>query len=61
MLLQAAVVSGAAMNAGNTYTVNSVSTVVLEGADGIGQDIVRASVSYALERRQRDRGPAHHQ
>jgi phospholipase/lecithinase/hemolysin len=45
---QAAVVSGAAMNAGNTYTLNSASTVVLESADGIGQDIVRASVSYAL-------------
>ena len=46
--VQAAVVSGAAMNAGNTYTVNSASTVVLEGAGGVGQDVVKASVSYAL-------------
>jgi phospholipase/lecithinase/hemolysin len=45
---QAAVLSGTAMNAGNTYTVNSASTVVLESADGIGQDTIRASVSYAL-------------
>ena len=36
------------MNAGNSYTVNNASTVVLESADGIGQDIVRSSVSYAL-------------
>lgn len=41
-------VSGAAMQAGNTYTVNSASTLVLEGAGGIGQDVVKASVSYAL-------------
>ena len=46
--VQAAVVSGAAMNAGNTYTVSSAATVVLESVDGIGQDIVKASVSYAL-------------
>jgi phospholipase/lecithinase/hemolysin len=46
--VQAAVVSGAAMNAGNTYTVSSASTVVLESADGIGQDSIKASVSYAL-------------
>jgi len=46
--VQAAVVSGAAMNAGNTYTVSSAATVVLESADGVGQDIIKASVSYAL-------------
>ena len=45
---QAAVVSGAAMQAGNTYTVSSASTLVLEGAGGVGQDVVKASVSYAL-------------
>ena len=36
------------MNAGNTYTVSSASTVVLESVDGIGQDVIKASVSYAL-------------
>jgi len=46
--VQAAVVSGAAMNVGNTYTVNSAATVVLESAEGVGQDIIKASVSYAL-------------
>ena len=46
--VQAAVVSGAAMNAGNTYTVSSASTVVVESVDGIGQDVIKASVSYAL-------------
>jgi phospholipase/lecithinase/hemolysin len=45
---QAAVVGGAAMQAGNTYTVSSASTLVLEGAGGVGQDMVKASVSYAL-------------
>jgi phospholipase/lecithinase/hemolysin len=45
---QAAVVGGAAMQAGQTYTVNSASTLVLEGAGGVGQDVVKASVSYAL-------------
>ena len=45
---QAAVVSGAAMLAGNTYTVSNASTLVLEGAGGIGQDVVKTSVSYAL-------------
>jgi Ca2+-binding RTX toxin-like protein len=45
---QAAVVSGAAMLAGNTYTVSNASTLVLESAGGIGQDVVKASVSYAL-------------
>ena len=43
-----ATVSGAAMQAGNTYTVSSPSTLVLEGAGGAGIDTVKASVSYAL-------------
>jgi phospholipase/lecithinase/hemolysin len=43
-----ATVTGAAMQAGNTYTVNSASTLVLEGAGGVGQDVVKASASYAL-------------
>jgi len=47
-VFQAAVVGGAAMQAGNTYTVSSASTLVLEGAGGVGQDVVKASVSYAL-------------
>jgi phospholipase/lecithinase/hemolysin len=45
---QAAVVGGAAMQSGNVYTVSSASTLVLEGSGGIGQDVVKASVSYAL-------------
>jgi hypothetical protein len=47
-VLQAAVVGGAAMDGGNTYTISSALTLVLEGAGGIGQDVVKASVSYAL-------------
>ena len=47
-VLQAAVESGAAMLRGNTYTVSSASTLVLESADGLGQDVVKTSVSYAL-------------
>src|SRR6185369_16180333 len=47
-VFQAAVVGGAAMQAGNTYTVSSASTLVLEGAGGVGQDVVKASVSSAL-------------
>jgi len=47
-VFEAAVVGGAAMQAANTYTVNSASTLVLEGAGGAGQDVVKASVSYAL-------------
>lgn len=43
-----AAVSGAAMSAGNNYTVSSAATLVLEGAGGIGVDTVSASVSYAL-------------
>ena len=46
--VQAAVVAGAAMTAGNSYTVKSAATVVIEGAGGVGQDVVKASVSYAL-------------
>lgn len=46
--IQAAVVSGAAMQTGNTYTVTSGSTLVLEGAGGIGQDVIQSSVSYVL-------------
>ena len=46
--LQAAVVGGAAMQAGNTYVVANASTLVLEGAGGLGQDVVKTSVSYAL-------------
>ena len=47
-VLQAAVIGGAAALAGNTYTVSNASVVVLEGAGGIGTDVVKASVSYAL-------------
>jgi Ca2+-binding RTX toxin-like protein len=46
--MDAAVVSGAAMLQGNSYTVSSASTIVIEGAGGLGQDVVRTSVSYAL-------------
>ncbi|HEX6742532.1 MAG TPA: hypothetical protein VF079_12150, partial [Sphingomicrobium sp.] len=45
---QAAVVGGAAMQAGNSYTVSSAATLVLEGAGGVGQDVVKTSVSYVL-------------
>ena len=47
-VFQAAVVGGAAMQSGNTYTVNNASILVLEGAGGLGQDVVKASVSFAL-------------
>lgn len=43
-----ATVTGAAMAMGNTYAVNSPLTLVLEGAGGSGDDVVKASVSYAL-------------
>ena len=43
-----ATVAGAAMQAGNTYSVSSGSTLVLEGAGGIGQDVIKTSVSYVL-------------
>lgn len=46
--LQAAVVSGAAMLEANIYNVTSASTLVIEGAGGVGDDVVRASISYAL-------------
>jgi phospholipase/lecithinase/hemolysin len=46
--LQGTAVSGAAMQAGNTYAVSNAATVVLEGAGGVGQDVVKASVSFAL-------------
>jgi phospholipase/lecithinase/hemolysin len=42
------VVSGTAMQQGNTYAVNSGSTGVIEGVGGIGTDIVRTTVGYAL-------------
>ncbi|MDP9422644.1 MAG: SGNH/GDSL hydrolase family protein [Pseudomonadota bacterium] len=47
-ILQAAVMSGAAMQAGNTYVVSSASTLVIEGAGGVGADVVKASISYTL-------------
>jgi len=43
-----ATLTGAAMGAADTYVVNSASTLVLEGIGGIGQDVVKSSVSYAL-------------
>ncbi|HET9813748.1 MAG TPA: SGNH/GDSL hydrolase family protein [Sphingomicrobium sp.] len=44
-----ATVTGAAMQVANTYTVSNSSTLVLEGAGGLGgSDVVRTSVSYAL-------------
>ncbi len=46
--MDAAVVSGTAMLQGNSYTVNNTSTLVIEGAGGIGQDVVLTSVSYTL-------------
>jgi hypothetical protein len=46
--LQAAAVAGAATTTGNSYLVSSASTVVIEGAGGIGRDVVSTSVSYAL-------------
>ena len=46
--MDAAVVSGTAMLEGDTYTVTNASTIVIEGAGGIGQDVVKTSVSYAL-------------
>ena len=46
--LQGAAVAGTATQTGNVYQVTSASTVILEGVGGIGQDVVRTSVSYAL-------------
>ena len=36
------------MLAGNAYAVSNPTTVVIEGAGGVGLDVVRASVSYTL-------------
>jgi hypothetical protein len=46
--LQAGVVGGTAMTQANTYVVNSAATGVIEGVGGFGDDVVKASVSYAL-------------
>ena len=46
--LQAGVVGGAAMGQANTYTVSNAATGVIEGVGGFGDDVVKASVSYAL-------------
>jgi Ca2+-binding RTX toxin-like protein len=46
--LQAAIIAGSAMTTSNTYAVSSASTVVIEGAGGIGRDVISTSVSYAL-------------
>jgi phospholipase/lecithinase/hemolysin len=46
--LQAAAISGTAMTTSNTYAVSSSSTVVIEGAGGVGRDVLSTSVSYAL-------------
>lgn len=46
--MDAAVVSGAAMLQGNSYTVSNALTLVIEGAGGVGQDVVMTNVSYAL-------------
>jgi Ca2+-binding RTX toxin-like protein len=45
---QCAVVGGAAMLVGNTYDVNNSAVIVLEGAGGAGQDIVKTNVSFSL-------------
>ncbi len=47
-VLQAAVIGGAAMQAGNSYAVSSAAAIVLEGAGGVGVDTVKASTSYTL-------------
>ncbi len=47
--LQASVLGGAAMTAGQTYVVSNAATIVLEGAGGAGVDVVQASTSYALK------------
>ena len=46
--LQAAAIAGTALTTSNTYAVSSSSTVVIEGAGGIGRDVASTSVSYAL-------------
>src|ERR671912_274484 len=45
---QAAAIAGTAMTTSNSYAVSSSSTVVIEGAGGIGRDVISTSVSYAL-------------
>lgn len=45
---EASLLSGAAATGGNTYAVSSASTLVLEHAGSPGEDVVAASVSYAL-------------
>jgi phospholipase/lecithinase/hemolysin len=46
--IQGAALSGAAMLAGNIYTVKSSSAVVLEGVGGSGEDTIKTTVSYSL-------------
>ncbi len=46
--MDAAVANGTAMLQGDTYTVSSASTLVIEGVGGVGQDVVKTSVSYTL-------------
>ncbi|MCJ8191651.1 SGNH/GDSL hydrolase family protein [Sphingomicrobium aestuariivivum] len=47
-VLLAAAVGGAAMGRGDSYVVSSSTTLVLEAEGGVGTDVVRASVDYAL-------------
>jgi Ca2+-binding RTX toxin-like protein len=47
-ILDGGVISGAAMLDGDTYTVRSSSTGVIEGIGGVGTDVVRTTVSYTL-------------
>ena len=46
--LQAAAIAGTAMATSNTYAVSNASTVVIEGAGGIGRDVISTIVSYVL-------------
>ena len=46
--MQATVVSGGAMQTGNSYSVTNPATIVIEAVGGIGQDVVMASTSYTL-------------
>ena len=36
------------MQSGNTYVVSNASVIVLEGAGGVGQDVVKTSVGFSL-------------
>jgi Ca2+-binding RTX toxin-like protein len=47
-VFQCAVVGGAAMQAGNTYVVSNANLIILEGAGGAGQDVIKAGVSFTL-------------